>query len=207
MGWWVCSIVGPWPEGWSDELCPQGVQPKWLAPIGFISRHLSTLWVHGEAVVYIFQVARTSVLDGLWYVCVCVQDRIRNKLTYEKGYKRTSFTFQRQGDREPDSLSQIDRHTQTSRLPNRHSRLSSTDTEPDNKETYRSLQTIEMSLTVRKEELKAVWNSVCICKVVWKSVKWKPVKCFICGLGRLDLYHIVKKRRMMFFGDYGSFGI
>jgi len=52
--------------------------------------------------------------------------------------------------------------------------------------------------TVRQEdELNACWNSVY--RKLFGFNKWESVKGFICGLGRLDLHHIIKKRRMMFY--------
>src|SRR5688572_33466715 len=45
--------------------------------------------------------------------------------------------------------------------------------------------------TVRQEdELDACWNSVY--RKLFGFNKWESVKGFICGLGRLDLHHIIK---------------
>src|SRR5688572_3344356 len=48
--------------------------------------------------------------------------------------------------------------------------------------------------TVRQEdELNACWNSVY--RKLFGFNKWESVKGFICGLGRLDLHHIIKDRK------------
>jgi hypothetical protein len=45
------------------------------------------------------------------------------------------------------------------------------------------------------DEFNAAWNSV------YRNIfdKWESVKCFICGLGRIDLRHLVRIRRVNFY--------
>jgi hypothetical protein len=47
------------------------------------------------------------------------------------------------------------------------------------------------------DELIAAWNSVY--PKIFDFHKWESVKCFICGLGRVDLRHIVRIHRVNFY--------
>ena len=46
-------------------------------------------------------------------------------------------------------------------------------------------------------ELNACWNSVY--RRIFKFHKWESVRQFVCGLGRLDLHHIVQVRRVKYY--------
>ena len=46
-------------------------------------------------------------------------------------------------------------------------------------------------------ELNACWNST-YCKI-YNFNQWESVKCFINGLGRLDLHHIILLQRLKFY--------
>jgi hypothetical protein len=47
------------------------------------------------------------------------------------------------------------------------------------------------------DELDAAWNSVY--RKIFDFHKWASVKCFICCLGRIDLRHLVRIRRVNFY--------
>jgi len=47
------------------------------------------------------------------------------------------------------------------------------------------------------DELNACWNSVY--RKIFGFNKWESVRCFIGGLGRLDLHHLIAIRRLKFF--------
>jgi hypothetical protein len=55
-----------------------------------------------------------------------------------------------------------------------------------------------LKLTVKQEdELNACWNTVY--RKIFGFHKWESVKCFIWGLGRLDLHHIILQRKFKFY--------
>ena len=51
--------------------------------------------------------------------------------------------------------------------------------------------------TKQVDDLNACWNSVY--RRIFSFSKHESIKCFICGLGRLDLRHIFRIRRVKFF--------
>lgn len=51
--------------------------------------------------------------------------------------------------------------------------------------------------TKQEDELNACWNSVY--RKLFGFNRWESVKSFICGLGRLDLHHIVRIHRTKFY--------
>jgi hypothetical protein len=51
--------------------------------------------------------------------------------------------------------------------------------------------------TKQLNELNVCWNTVY--RLIFKFHRWESVKCFICGLGRLDLIHIMQKIKVKFY--------
>jgi hypothetical protein len=51
--------------------------------------------------------------------------------------------------------------------------------------------------TKQLNELNVCWNIVY--RLIFKFHRWESVKCFICGLGRLDLIHILQKINVKFY--------
>lgn len=49
----------------------------------------------------------------------------------------------------------------------------------------------------QEDELNACWNSVY--RKIFGFNRWESVKCFICGLGRLDFHHVIRIRRVKFY--------
>jgi hypothetical protein len=55
-----------------------------------------------------------------------------------------------------------------------------------------------MKLTMKQQrELNACWNMVY--RKLFGFNKWESVKSFVCGVGRLDLHHIIMQRRLQFY--------
>lgn len=51
--------------------------------------------------------------------------------------------------------------------------------------------------TKQQRELNVCWNM--IYRKLFGFHRWESVKSFICGVGRLDLHHIIMQRRLQFY--------